>query len=81
MNVPVSLGDGVDAEQAVLAAFRDHGGEPLAQAIAVDAAIDHDMRDVDALRTVFARHTLRQHAQARLGRRKVRESGLAAHAA
>src|SRR5579859_1998991 len=39
------------------------------------------MRDMEALGAEFARHALRQHAQARLGRRELGESGFAAQAA
>src|SRR5258708_2012822 len=81
MYLPVSLGNGVDAEQAVLTALRDHVRTIAPQSIAVNAAVDHDVRDVDALRAKFARHALCQHAQAGLGRCEVGESGFAAQAA
>jgi hypothetical protein len=52
MDVPVILGDRVDAEQAVLTAIPHCRGSSAAETIAIDAAIDHDMRDMDTERTV-----------------------------
>src|SRR6266849_2521665 len=80
MDLPIGFGDPINAEQAVLAAFLDQRGAPTAQAIAIDAAIHHDMRDMDAEWPVFARHALRNHAQAGLGGREMREPRLATDA-
>jgi hypothetical protein len=59
MDVPIGFGDRVDGEKAVLATFRDKFGQPFAHSLAVDDAVDDDMRDVDAERPVFTRHALR----------------------
>src|SRR5216683_6478917 len=80
MDLPIGFGDRINAEQAVLAAFLDQRGAPTAQAIAINAAIHHDMRDMDAEGPVLARHALRDHAQAGLGGREMREPRLAANA-
>jgi hypothetical protein len=47
MNVPVSLRDRIDAEETILSAFLDYFGPAAAEAIAIDASIDYDVRDVD----------------------------------
>src|SRR6185436_15651009 len=81
MHVPVSLCDRIDAEETILSAFLDYFRPAAAEAIAIDATIDHDVRDVDAQWAILARHALSDHAQARFGRGKVGETRLAAHAA
>src|SRR5258706_13800952 len=81
MDLPVGLGDCVDAEQAVLAALLDDLGATAAQAVAVDAAIDHDMRDMETLRPELARPALREEAEPALHRRERRETRLAPQAA
>ena len=48
-HAEISRGDGVGIEQRVRA------GSRLGAARAADAAVDHDMRDVNALRRQFAR--------------------------
>src|SRR5712692_9698054 len=81
MEVPVCLGYRFDAEQAVLASFADDFRATVTQAIAVDAAVDDGVCNMDAPWAVIARHALREHAQAGLGSGEMREAGLAAHAA
>src|SRR5258708_29032138 len=80
MDVPVILRDGVDAEEAVLAAVPHPRRAAAAQTVAVDAAVDHHMGDVNAGGAVFASHALRDHAQPSLGGREMRKSRLAADA-
>src|SRR5580704_11322412 len=70
-HVPVALRDGVGIE---------HGSGPvggLDTRGAADAAVDHEMRDMDALRRQFARHALRQAAQRELAHRKRRRLRIA----
>src|SRR3954468_19491723 len=81
MNLPIGLGDRVDAEQTALAALVDDLGAAAAQAMAVDAAVDHDVGHVHALGAVLARHALRDHAQARLGGGELGKPGLPGEAA
>ena len=81
MDLPIGLGDRVDAEQAVLAALVDDLGAATAQAMAVDAAVDHDVGYVHALGAILARHALRDHAQARFGGGELGKSGFATEAA
>src|ERR1700719_1347823 len=52
------------SQQAGLALFGDTGGLRSAQTVAVDAAVYHRVRDVDALRAELARHALADHPQA-----------------
>src|SRR5262245_11969498 len=80
MDIPIGLGDGLDAEQTVLATFLAQGRRPAEQPIAVDAAIDHHMRDVNPERPVLPRHALRDHAQAGLCGGEVRKARLAVQA-
>jgi|SRR5437868_11245132 len=49
-------------------------GAAAAQAMTVDAAVDHDVGHVHALGAILARHALRDHAQARLGGGKLGKS-------
>jgi hypothetical protein len=71
-------GDRVDAEQTILPALCGEIRLPAQEAVAFDAAVDHDMRHVNAERPILARHALRHHPQPCFGRRKLREAGLAA---
>ena len=74
-RLPVGLGDRVRREEAPLRRTRHE----LARARHVDHAIDHDVRDVDALRSEAAPSTARARAgQASLAGRKRREGGAAA---
>src|SRR5229473_148977 len=57
---PIGLGDGVGIEQAVGVVVRHRPRRTP------DAAIDHEMRDMDALGRELARHRLRQPAQREL---------------
>src|ERR1700733_11709756 len=81
MDLPIGFGDRVDPQQAGLALFGDTGGLRSAQTVAVDAAVYHRVRDVDALRAELARHALADHPQASLRRGKVAVGRLAPHAA
>src|SRR5215204_7480747 len=80
MNLPISFGDRVDVEETVLPTFLDQGRRTFAQAFAIDAAVDHNMGYMDAEWPIFARHALRDHAQASFGCRKMRKSRFAANA-
>ena len=55
-----------------LAAPFDYLRSKRTQALAIDATIDDHMRDMDALRSVFACHALSDHAQTRLCRCELR---------
>src|SRR3984893_8187875 len=79
MNLPVSFRNGFDVEQPVLAALADGFGAAT-QTLAIDTAVNHDVRHMDPGRPVFARHALRDHAQAGLGSGELRVNGLAAKA-
>src|SRR5690242_11147006 len=81
VDLPVGLGDRVDIEQAVRALLRAPLRETAVDPLAVDAAVDHDMRDMQALRPELARHGLRDGAQARLGGREGGETRPPAQAA
>src|SRR5437016_14566126 len=76
MDVPVRFGDRIDAEHAVLAALGGAFGVAGADAIAIDRAVDDDMRDMDAGGAEVAGHALRDGALARLGRGAIRVAGL-----
>jgi hypothetical protein len=52
-----------DSESKRVGLRRSLSDIPIAQAIAIDAAIHHDMRDMDAERPVLARYVLRDHAK------------------
>ena len=62
---PVGVRDGLGREQAVIALRLDEPRRGRAQALAVDAAVDDDVRHVDALRAELARHALGDRASAR----------------
>jgi hypothetical protein len=78
MQLPVTFGDGFELQQAVVAGLFHALRRVVAQALAVDAAIDHHMRHMNALRAEFARQALAQRTQRSLGRSEGRERRLAA---
>src|SRR5215213_8958074 len=80
MNLPISFRDRVNVEETILPTFLDQGRRTVAQAFAIDAAVDHNMGYMDAEWPIFAGHALRNHAQASFGRRKMRKSRFAANA-
>src|SRR5712691_6731659 len=80
VDLPIGLGDGVDAEQPVGTALLDQLRPAAEQPLAGNAAVDDDMGDMKALRPIVARHALRDHAQAGLRGGEMREAGLAAQA-
>src|SRR5262245_11781362 len=76
MNLPVGLRDGIELQHII-----GVGLWPAAtQAFAVDAAVDHDMRHVDAEASILARHALGDHTQPGLGGGKMSKAWLAAQA-
>ncbi|SDG16955.1 hypothetical protein SAMN05216466_102351 [Paraburkholderia phenazinium] len=60
MEMPIGVGDLGRLEQAILPAFGNPVRRRRTQALAVDAAIDHHMRNMDILRPKLARETLRK---------------------
>src|ERR1700681_4631698 len=80
MNLPVRFGNGFNVEQPVLPALADGFGAAATQTLAVDTAVNQDVRHMDSGRPVFARHALRDHAQAGLGSGELRVTGLASKA-
>src|SRR6516165_8632911 len=80
MDVPIGVSDRLDAKQPVLATFIDQCRHPIAQPIAIDAAVDHDVCDVNAERPVFPSHALRDHPQPRFRSGKLRKARLASQA-
>jgi hypothetical protein len=80
VNLPIDFGNRIDVQHAILAALFDDLRSKCAQALAVDAAVDDHVRDMDALGSVFSRHALCDHAQTGLGRREVSIARLAAQA-
>jgi hypothetical protein len=62
MELPVRARDGLDIEQSILAALLDHVGTAATEPIAIDAAIDHDVRHVDPLRPELPREALADRA-------------------
>jgi hypothetical protein len=78
VNLPIDFGNRIDVQHAVLAALVDDLS--CTQALAVDAAVDDHVRDMDALGSVFSCHALCDHAQTGLGRREVSIARLAAQA-
>src|SRR5262249_32413181 len=80
MDLPVSLGDGVNVEEPILAALLDRFRSPAAQTLTVDSPVDDDMRDVDAVRAILSRHSLRDHPRPGFRRGEWRKAGLAAKA-
>src|SRR5204862_4171486 len=75
------FGDRIDAEQAVLAALLKKLRPAADEALAVDTAVDHHVRDMHAQRPELARHALRDHAQPGLGDGELGKSRFAAQAA
>src|SRR5438105_911891 len=80
MNLPVRFRDRINVEQPVLAALADGFGTAATQTLAIDTAVNHDVRHMDSGRPVFSRHALGNHAQAGLGSGELRVTGLAAEA-
>src|SRR3954464_7184638 len=72
-DVQIAGGDGIGVEQArgLVAGFRS--ARPF------DAAVDHHVRDVNALRRQFARHALREAAQRELAHREGRRLSKSLH--
>ncbi len=56
IDVPISIGNRVDIQQSVLAARSLPLWRRSIQSFPVNAAIDDDMRDMNAERTELARH-------------------------
>ena len=77
MDIPIGVGDGIDAKQAVLATFRGQGRHPAEQPIAIDPAINNNVSNVDPERPILPRHALCDYTQAGFRDGKVRKSGLA----
>src|SRR3546814_9258856 len=71
-----AVGDCFGPKEAIFAAFLEQMGEGTQQPVAVNAAVDDEMRDMDALRADLASETLRQGAHAGLGARKSTEQRL-----
>jgi hypothetical protein len=67
MNIPIGVGDRLDCEKAVVASFLEQRRDAREQAISPNSAIDHDMGNMNAKRTIFPGHALRDHPQAGLG--------------
>src|SRR5579863_454760 len=78
MELPISLGDRLGIEHAVLAELLEGARKQRSHPVAVDRAIDDDVRNMNTLWSELARHALRDHAQTRLARG---EMGKARHAA
>src|SRR5689334_5577828 len=81
VDVPVRLGDGVEIEHPAFALRLDELRRIGAKPLAVDAAVDDAVSDVDARRAELARHRLHDHAKPGLGGREVREAGPSAERA
>src|SRR3546814_20002118 len=73
-----AVGDCFGPKEAIFAAFLEQMGEGTQQPVAVNAAVDDEMRDMDALRADLASETLRQGAHDGLGSRKSTEPRLSA---
>ena len=67
MDVPVVLDDRLDAQQPVGTGLLLAVGHARQQPLALDAAVDDDMGDMEALRPELARHRLDHEAQSALG--------------
>ena len=67
VQLPVGFGDGSGAQQAIRGRLSGELGSIAPQLLAVDSAIDNDVRDVHAARAVLAGDTLRDRAQSRFG--------------
>src|SRR5262245_66080507 len=68
VDLPIGLGDRVDAKQAILAALLEEVRRAPEQPLPIDAAVDHDMGNMQPLGPELARHRLCEHTQPRLGR-------------
>jgi hypothetical protein len=80
VNLPIDLGNRIDVQHAILAALFDDCRSKRAQALAIDATVDDHVRDMDTLRSVFSRHTLRDHPQTCLCRGELSIARFAAQA-
>src|SRR5262249_48530774 len=80
MQLPIGFGDRLDAEQAVLAALFDDARQTRAQSVAVDAAVNHPVRDMQSVRPILPCHALRDRAQSGFGGGEMRKARLAAQA-
>src|SRR5262245_9673993 len=72
-NVPDFIRNGVWLDEELV--FRSR--ESLSRPLEVDHRVDHDVRDVYALRSEVAGDRFREYPLRRLGRRKPRERGFA----
>ena len=59
MNLPISFRDRVDVEETVLPTFLDQDRRTFAQALAIDATVDHNMGYMDAEWPIIALSPLR----------------------
>src|SRR5262249_21945186 len=73
-HIPVAQGNSIGIEECIRPVGR------IWPRGAADAAVDDEMRDVDALRRQFARYALRQPAQRELAHREWRGLWVALHA-
>ena len=64
MQLPVGFRDRIDVQQSIGAAFDPELRCGGIQLVAIDAAVDDDMRHVNPQRTEFARHRLGDRAKA-----------------
>ncbi len=77
MQHPIGLGDCVNVQQPVGAAFFGETRAARQQPLTLNSAIDNHMSDVEVLRPEFAGQTLRQGPQRRFGARERCEVRLA----
>src|SRR5882724_12514460 len=80
MKLPVGLGNRIDVQQSVGAAFDSELRRGRVEFLAIDAAVDDDMGDVNSERTEFARHRLRQRTKRSLAGCERREGRLPSQA-
>src|SRR5512143_2927383 len=80
VQLPIALGNGLRIDDAIALLQSVALRKILADEFGVDGGVDDDVRHVYALRTEFARHALRERAQAVLGAGERREAVAAAHA-
>src|ERR1700744_5430691 len=71
--MPVSVGDGIRMQQAILSRRRDSIGRARAKTFAVNSAVYDHVCDVYALRSVFPRSALRHGAQSSFCRGEANE--------
>jgi len=62
MDLPIGVGNRIDAKQTALPALASDFGLPAQETVALDAAVDYNVRDVNAERPILARHALRHHS-------------------